>query len=45
MTKQKQKITEEETRKKFHDFMFNEEGCVTIEEARKELNKKYPKNN
>ena len=26
-----------------HDVLFNDEGFITIEEARKELNKKWPR--
>ena len=26
-----------------HDVLMSEEGCITIEEARKELNKKWPR--
>jgi len=29
--------------RQLHDLLFNEEGCLTIEEARRELNKKWPK--
>ncbi len=42
MKKENHKWTEEETRKKFHDFMFSEEGYISIEQAIKEVNKKYP---
>jgi hypothetical protein len=43
MTKQKQKITEEESRKKFHDFMFNEEGYISIKEALERAKKRWPR--
>ena len=29
--------------RQLHDILMNEEGCITIEEARKKLNKKWPR--
>ena len=30
-------------KRQLHDLLMSEEGCISIEEARKELNKKWPK--
>jgi len=38
-----QRLYNSAVQRQLHDLLFNEEGCVTIEEARKELNKKWPR--
>jgi len=37
------KAKDEETTD-FREFIMSEEGCISIEDARKELDKEYPKN-
>jgi len=37
------KLYNSAVQRQLHDLLFNEEGCLTIEEARKELNQKWPR--
>ena len=38
-----QKLLKSARERQLHDLLMNEEGCISIEEARKELNKKWPR--
>lgn len=39
----KQKITNSKEEKLLHDLLMSEEGTITIDEARRRLNKKWPR--
>lgn len=43
MKNKKAKGKEKSIEQKFHDFMMDSRGFISIEEARKELNKRWPK--
>lgn len=38
-----EKLIKSAQERQLHDILFNEEGFISIEEARKELNKKWPR--
>ncbi|MBS3085113.1 hypothetical protein J4225_00305 [Candidatus Pacearchaeota archaeon] len=37
------KLLDSAIKRQLHDLLMNEEGTISIEEARKELNKKWPR--
>ena len=37
------KIYSAAVKEQLRDFLMSDEGCISIEEARKELNKKWPR--
>ena len=37
------RIVESAKERQLHDFLMNDEGTISIEEARKELDKKWPR--
>jgi predicted CopG family antitoxin len=38
-----ERLVESAKERQLHDLLFNEEGTVTIEEARREVEKKWPR--